>query len=109
MYSEFTWWIQCTVDLWISWILWVSWFSWICGFCGFADFVDFSVLTSCDSNYYRLWHYVLFASPTVIMVEPILIRTVILLISFSEIENLDSTEMYVHRLLLRKTVSYRSV
>lgn len=96
MYSEFTWWIQCTVDLWISWILWVSWFSWICGFCGFADFVDFSVLTSCDSNNYCLWNNVLFASPTVIMVEPILIRTVILLISFSEIENLDSTEMHVH-------------
>lgn len=89
MYSEFTW--------------------WICGFRGFVDFVDFSVLTSCDSNNYCLWNYVLVASSTVIMVEPILIRTVIPLISFSEIENLDSTEMYVHRLLLRKTVSYRSV
>lgn len=64
--------------------------------CGFVDFVDFSVLTSCDSNNCCLWDYVLFASPTVIMVEPILIRTVILLISFSEIENLDSTEMHVH-------------
>lgn len=82
------------VDLWFSWICgFVD--LWICGFRGFVDFVDFSVLTS-DSNNYCLWNYVLFDSPTVIMVEPILNRTVILLISFSEIENLDSTEMHVH-------------
>lgn len=79
-------------------VLWICGFVdlCICGFCGFADFVDFSVLTSCDSNNYCLWNNVLFASPTVIMVEPILIRTVILLISFCEIENLDNTEMHVH-------------